>query len=130
MKGRTIYFLDWIEENSGLSKNEFLENMKPENQGWEDNSRYYYSINEFFRKNSSFRNWLYNAFGWLKSKYKPKIKINDKYVETSWHYLDKLWNEFISENINKYVFKFAREDIQNFKIIETNNVKTLKQKKL
>ena len=87
-------------------------------------------MSEFLEKNPSPREWLYNAFAWIESKHKPKLKSNVNYNKIDWKHLDTLWNDFINENIDKYTFKFAKENIQNFKIIEINDIKILKQKKL
>jgi hypothetical protein len=121
---RTIYFLDWLEKNGKISKEKFLENMKPENQGWKSRKKYYHSLDRFLKRFPSPEDWIDAAFLWSKSKYKPNIDDI-----SPWSHIESLWIDFVNKNRDKYKIKFAREKIENFEILD-KEIKILKQKKL
>ena len=60
---KTIYFLDWLSQESGFSVPQLVEAMKPENQGWENNHFKYKSVNEFFEKYDPIK-YVYYIFNW------------------------------------------------------------------
>ena len=115
----TIYFLEWLSKESGFTKNQILENMRPENQRWDD-LKPYKTIEEYHetRKNKD-NEYLYKLFHW-----KFSILNDDHYF---WDDINAKWLKLVKSN--KYNIDFCNSLIINWKIIDTaKNIKTKKIK--
>ena len=119
---KTIYFLQWLSKESGFTENQILENMKPENQGWDDIN--YNSIEEFLEKENDSRYWFTNLFLWENSFLKPNISF--------WNRIDNKLDTLLYSN--EYNIVFSKYLIKNWKIVkkikETKEVKLIKNLKI
>ena len=105
MQKETIYFLEWIAEKSGFTENQILENMRPENQCWEEfYDLEYFTIEEF--KKIIPEKYLLEAFYWDSSMLKPD--------ELFWEDIHFEWDELV--NSNKYNIEFSRYPIENWEM--------------
>ena len=120
---KQIYFLQWLSKESGFTENQILENMKPENHGWDDRINYS-SLRDFKNKEFKKIQWLENLFLWERSILKPDFEFWDD-INTQWRSINTI--------IKPQNIKFSSSKIKNWKIIketkkdkETKSVKNLK----
>jgi len=78
----TIYFLQWLSKESGFTENQILENMKPENHGWDDRINYS-SLRDFKNKEFKKIQWLENLFLWEKSILNNDFVICDRFFDST-----------------------------------------------
>jgi len=119
MQKKTIYFLEWIAQESGFSEDQILENMKPENQRWDSNDCIL--IEEFYKNNiEDICRWVGKLFSWDKSFLKP-----------GYHFWEKIYDKWYDlVEANKYNFEFSRYPIVNWKIVKPFEKIKIKSKKL
>ena len=119
-KKKEIYFLEWLSKESGFSENQILENMRPENQKWNDKIREYRSIEEFQKNN--FYDWIIKLFLWKNSF----LNKNEFFWSNICYNWSSLLDYYLSEN---YKIKFSKYSINDWKIQKINKF-IVKEKKL
>jgi len=106
-----LYFLDWLKED-GINVNEWLENMRPENQKLGD--ILYQTADEFIER-TEVRLYVLNAFLWLATI------VNRRHILISGALLDNLhdrWKKLVNDNRGELTIIFSKEKIIDFKIVE------------
>ena len=114
----TIYFLEWLSQESGFTENQILENMMPVNQSKEREGKYI-SVEEFIEFYEK-KFWLGNLFHWKESFLKPEYYF--------WENLDDKWYNIIYSY--KYNIEFSRYPIENWRIMKSTKKIKIKSKKL
>ena len=114
----TIYFLEWLSQESGFTENQILENMKPSNQKWA-NIEPYDSIENYIFENIEF-DYCTQLFSWKNSFLKPDHNF--------WENINFKWETIIDSK--NYHIEFSRYPIKNWKLkIPFEKIK-VKSKKL
>ena len=114
---KTMYFLEWIAQESGFTENQILSNMKPSKQRWQKIK--YFSITEFI-DSFSIANYVIRIFHWENSFLKPD--------EFYWDKIHSKWGKLLYED--EYNIKFSRYPINNWKIVKPIEKVKIKSKKL
>ena len=118
---KEIYFLEWLSKESGFSENQILKNMKPENQGWANNSFIFYSLEEYLNSIECLEDYLSKIFDWGKS-----------FIEPNYYFWDSLYHYWI-KTVKKYKdfkIKFSNLEIDYYKFKIKESDKKLKVKNL
>ena len=119
----TIYFLEWLSQESGFTENQILENMMPVNNKWFDLHKYN-SIKEFLKDKIDSSGWVNNIFYWEESFLNPDHNF--------WSNFNNKWYNLVKAN--EYNIEFSRYPIENWKIVKpTEKVKIkikIKSKKI
>jgi hypothetical protein len=115
---KTIYFLEWLAKESGFLEDQILENMKPENTGWNEINSYC-SIKEFIEHVSKLR-YLVNAFNWRNSFLKPEYIF--------WGKINNKWFDLVDDGV--YNIEFSEYPIKNWRVNKFTKKIKVKSKKL
>jgi hypothetical protein len=107
MQKETIYFLEWLSQETGFTENQLLENMRPENQRW-SYAKPYKSINEFLETTYE-NNYCSKIFKWDSS-----ILKSDEFY---WKIISSRWIKLTESN--KYNIEFSRYPIEDWKIVKS-----------
>ena len=115
---KTIYFLEWIAQESGFTIDQILENMRPENQKWE--SPDYLLINDFYKNKDDACRWVGKLFFWEGSF------LNQEYQ--FWDNIYMKWSDLVDSK--RYNIEFSRYPIENWELIKPVETIKVKEKKL
>ena len=116
MQKETIYFLEWIAQESGFTENQILENMRPENQKWDSNMNV--PIEFFIKDKKNIDRWVGKLFDWEFSMLKPD--------ELFWEDIYDDWENILKSN--KYNIEFSRYPIEDWRIIKSKKKVKVKVK--
>ena len=97
----TIYFLEWLVQESGFSEGQILENMKPENQRWNINKCTL--IEDFYINTEKKYKWVSKLFCWKESFLKPEYYF--------WENIYMKWYDLVDSK--RYNIVFSRYPIVN-----------------
>ena len=120
---KEIYFLEWLANESNFTENQILENMKPENQRWDDEKFIYYSINEYLDSVDYPEDYMSKIFDWQKSFLKSDYLF--------WNFFYEKWIDFLKKYRSyKILFSKSKINYYKFKIESKIKNKNLKSKNL
>jgi len=111
----TMYFLEWLAQESGFTENQILENMRPGNHHKEIIR--YNSIEEFLEKTSS-AYWIADIFQWSESFLKPDANF--------WRKMYPKWQNLVDSE--RYNIEFSRYPIENWRIVKPQKKIKIKSK--